>query len=178
MIFGCVLAAHLLALIVLGSRRVAIPAAPVPRLLTATLIFTNNSARRSLTAPALVAQVQVLQHSLEIVASLAVPAVVVYAEPNSSAVRVAPQLLDDVPPDMAIFARQAGLLPGESAVVVLRVEVMPNGQAGDVQVDVSSGSRQVDEAASAYARAQKWVPGRWHGLEERVWVRYGVRLAA
>lgn len=106
------------------------------------------------------------------------PARIELTESNVEAVSVAPQLLDETPPDVAPYATLGGLLPGESAVVVLRIEVLPNGNAGQIVVDVSSGSDQVDQAAVEYARLLAWVPGRLHGVEERTWVRHGIRLAA
>ena len=146
--------------------------------LITTLIMTNNRARVSVAPPPLINRIVVLQNVAEPAMSWPAPPLIEYAEPNAAAVSVAPQLLDREPLDMAPFARRAGLLPGESAVVVLRMEILPDGGVGQVQVDVSSGSRQVDEAAMAYAKVQAWVPGRLHGIEESTWVRYGVRLAA
>ena len=171
-------AAHLLvAWAIVSSTTVSRPS-PVLESLTATLIMTNNPARASIGPPPLVQNVVVLQDPADPVMSLPVPALKEFGESNGAAVSVAPQLLDREPPDMTPFAKQAGLLPGESAVVVLRIEVLPGGGVGQVQVDVSSGSRQVDEAAMAYVRQLVWLPGRLHGIEENTWVRQGVRLVA
>ena len=170
-------AAHLLvAWAIVSSTTVSRPS-PVLESLTTTLIMTNNSARVSDTPPPLVQHVVVLQDVAMPAMSLPVPPMREFAESNVAAVSVAPQMLDREPPDMAPFARQAGLLPGESAVVVLRVEVVPGGRVGQVEIDVSSGSRQIDAAAMAYAKQRVWLAGRSHGIEESTWVRYGVRLA-
>ena len=146
--------------------------------LTATLIMTNNPARVSDTPPPLVQHVVVLQNVAVPAMSLPVPPLREFAESNAAAVSVAPQMLDREPPDMAPFARRAGLLAGESAVVVVRMEVLPDGHVGQVAVDVSSGSDQVDEAAMDYVRQWVWLPGSLHGIEESTWVRQGVRLVA
>ncbi len=86
--------------------------------------------------------------------------------------------IDPATPDVAAYPRQAGLLEGERAVVILRIQVQPDGRAGPVLVDASIGSAQVDEAAAAYARQLAWVPGRWHDIAEAIWVRYSVHLVA
>ncbi len=143
-----------------------------------TLIQSNNPTRVTAEQPPSVHEVLVLQDSTEPVTSLPAPPVINYAEPNAQAVSVAPQLLDTAPPDTEPFAKLAGLLPGESAVVVLRVEVLSDGRVGQVQVDVSSGKSEVDEAAIDYARELAWIPGRLHGMEQSTWVRQSVRLAA
>ena len=175
---GVVGAVHGLAIWALSSATTFHAGAAELRTLPAVLILTNNIDRVSAEGPLPLRDVSVLQDPAENVMSLPAPPVVRFDEANAAAVIVAPQLLDTDPPDMAPFARQAGLLPGESAVVVLRVEVLPDGHVGQVEVDVSSGSRQVDEAAMAYVQSLAWVPGRLHGMETRTWVRQGVRLAA
>jgi TonB family protein len=74
------------------------------------------------------------------------------------------------------FARQAALLPGEGATVVLRIQVLASGDAGEVAVDVSSGSGKVDRAAVDYARTRHWYAGRVNGTPSSMWIRWGVRL--
>jgi len=175
---GIVGAVHGLAIWALASSTTFHPSTAELRSLPAVLILTNNLARVSAESQPLKRDVLVLEDPTERVMSLPAAPVVRFADANAAAVIVAPQLLDADPPDMAPFARQAGLLPGESAVVVLRVEVLPDGHVGQVEVDVSSGSRQVDEAAVAYVQTLAWVPGRLHGMETSTWVRQGVRLAA
>ena len=175
---GIVGAVHGLAIWALVSATTFRSSAAELRSLPAVLILTNNIARVSAEPQPLKLDVLVLQDSAEKVMSLPIAPDVRFAESNAEAVIVAPQLLDTDPPATAPFAQQAGLRPGESAVVVLRVEVLSDGHVGQVEVDVSSGSRQVDEAAVAYAQTLAWVPGRLHGIEMSTWVRQGVRLAA
>lgn len=177
-VWGVVVAAHIAILWALSLSTSISRASPTQTWITAALIQSNNPARRSAELMPLVRQALVMEDPTEPVSGLPAPPIIEIVEPNTAAVSVAPQLLDTAPPNMASYARQAGLLPGESAMVVLRVEVLADGQVGEVQVDVSSGSRQVDEAAMAYVRRQTWVPGRAQGMEEPTWVRCGVRLAA
>jgi hypothetical protein len=80
--------------------------------------------------------------------------------------------------DPAPFARHAGLRPGEGATVVLRVEVLDSGAVGRVEVDVSGGSAEIDQAAAAYARSVPWIGGMIDGRSATLWVRWGVRLQA
>ena len=175
---GIVGAVHGLAIWALASTATFRPSATELRSLPAVLILTNNITRVSAEPQPPMRDVVVLEDPTGKTMTVPAPPVVRFAEINAAAVIVAPQLLDTDPPDMAPFARQAGLRPGESAVVVLRVEVLPGGHVGQVEVDVSSGSRQVDEAAVAYVQILAWVPGRLHGIETSTWVRQGVRLIA
>lgn len=80
------------------------------------------------------------------------------------------------PIDTLPFARQAGLPQRAGATVVLRVQVLGNGAVGQVLVDVSGGSSQIDQAAVAYVRALKWLGGRIDDKPETLWIRWGVRL--
>ena len=148
------------------------------RTITMAEILTNNPEKVTTTRPALVHEIEVLQDPAEPAIGLPLAPTIRFANANPGAVTTAPQPLDSELPDMRPYAQLAGLRPGESAVVVLRIEVLPSGHAGQVEVDVSSGSRQVDDAAVAYAQALSWVPGRMRGSELATWVRQGVRLAA
>ena len=172
------MAAHALVIGALASSTTIYRSAAELHSLPAILVLTNNFARVTTERVPPTRDVVVLQDPEEHAISLPAVPVIRYSEPNAQAVSVAPQLLDTAPPDIAPFLQQAGLLPGESAVVVLRVEVLADGHVGQVQVDVSSGSKQVDETAIAYVRALAWVPGRLHGMEESTWVRQGVRFTA
>jgi TonB family protein len=78
--------------------------------------------------------------------------------------------------DMTAFARAAGLQSGTGAIVVLRVEVLGSGDVGRVEIEVSGGSRQIDEAAIAYVRSLKWVGGQVDEQPTTLWIRWGVRL--
>jgi TonB family protein len=79
---------------------------------------------------------------------------------------------------MAPYVTQAALLPGEGATVVLRVEVLSTGEPGRIDVEVSSGSRQVDQASMDYARQLRWYAGHIADRAEPMWIRWGVRLQA
>lgn len=62
--------------------------------------------------------------------------------------------------------------------MVLRIEILPTGEPGRIDVDVSSGSRQVDQAAIDYARLHRWYAGRNGDSPQTMWIRWGVRLQA
>lgn len=79
--------------------------------------------------------------------------------------------------DEDAFSRMAGLLAGESAIVVLRIEVLASGRTGRVVVDVSSGRQAVDAAAIAMAREKKWIAGVVRGEAHDAWIRIGIRLS-
>jgi len=81
-------------------------------------------------------------------------------------------------PDSRAFAIPAGLSPGSSVTVVLRIEVLGNGTIGQVQVEVSGGAHSVDEAAIAYVHALKWIGGSINDRPETIWIRWGVTLDA
>ena len=85
---------------------------------------------------------------------------------------------DDGAPDASGYARDAGLPPGNGATVVLRIEVLGTGELGRIEVDVSGGRREIDQAAIAYARAMPWIGGMVDGRRESMWIRWGVRLQA
>jgi TonB family protein len=106
------------------------------------------------------------------------PAIEVEATRNAGASVAAPTLIGSAPLDMSAYTRQAALLPGEGATVVLRIEVLASGEAGRIEIDTSSGSHQVDEAAITYARTRHWNAGRMNGAAQGMWIRWGVRLQA
>jgi TonB family protein len=90
----------------------------------------------------------------------------------------APTLRPDNAVAIAPYIAQAALLPGEGATVVLQVEVLATGEPGRIEVDASSGSRQVDQAAIDYAKHHRWYAGRLGEHSESMWIRWGVRLQA
>jgi TonB family protein len=100
------------------------------------------------------------------------------ADIGSSATVVAPRILEDALPDSAPFATMAGLSPGQTSLVVLRVEILVDGSVGRIRIDVSSGNERVDEAAMKYAHLTRWLPGGVGGIKEKVWARFGVQLMA
>jgi TonB family protein len=97
---------------------------------------------------------------------------------NSGARVAAPTLRGAGGSDMTPYIEQAALLPGEGATVVLRIEILETGDPGRVEIEASSGSRQVDQAAINYARTRHWYAGRINGLPQVMWIRWGVRLQA
>jgi hypothetical protein len=97
-------------------------------------------------------------------------------ERNDAAHDVAPSLRGDGQSGIEAYVKRAGLSPGQGATVVLRVEVLETGEAGRVIVEVSGGSRPIDEAAVEYAQAQRWYAGRVGGVPRRVWIRWAVHL--
>jgi TonB family protein len=97
---------------------------------------------------------------------------------NNEAASTAPVLQDGARRDMEPYVKQAALLPGEGVTVVLRIEVLETGEPGRIEIDASSGSAQVDEAAIGYARTRHWYAGRTNGTPHPMWVRWGVRLQA
>jgi TonB family protein len=78
--------------------------------------------------------------------------------------------------DPAPYARQAGLRSGRGATIVMRLLVLPSGRVGDIEIDVSSGSALIDNAAMDYARARHWLTGTADGEPTTLWIRWGVRL--
>jgi len=97
---------------------------------------------------------------------------------NGGATIAAPTLRPDNAVALAPFIAQAALLPGEGATVVLRIEVLTTGEPGRIDIDASSGSRQVDQAAMDYARLHRWYAGRIGEHPQSMWIRWGVRLQA
>jgi TonB family protein len=97
---------------------------------------------------------------------------------NAAAMLAAPTLDPEPAVDIYPYIIEAALLPGEGATVVLRIEMLADGSAGRIAIDVSSGSEHVDQAASDYARAHRWAPATVAGAAHSMWIRWGVRLQA
>jgi TonB family protein len=97
-------------------------------------------------------------------------------ERNAGSAISAPTPMPDNQTDMAAYVARATLRPGEGATVILRVEVLETGTPGRIEIDASSGSRWIDQAAIDYARTQRWYPGRTNGKARVMWIRWGVRL--
>ena len=106
------------------------------------------------------------------------PAIDAYTLRNEAARVAAPTLQPDARTQIASYVQQAALLPGEGATVVLRIEVLESGDPGRIEVDATSGSAQVDQAAVDYARTLHWYAGRMNGVPHATWIRWGVRLQA
>jgi hypothetical protein len=120
--------------------------------------------------------VRVLIDPTDVISALPAPIIRIAAEPNEAAVSVAPQWDDSSAVDITPYAQAAGLLPGEGATVVLRLEVLPDDELGQVFIDTSSGSPHVDEQAARFARAQRWISGIDQGTSTSMWIRWAVRL--
>jgi TonB family protein len=124
-----------------------------------------------------------LVHPPEIAATLPVVAAVppddVESMPQQRSARTIPPRPDDLT-QMAsrAYSDHAGIPHGLGVTVVLRVEIRSTGAVGRVQVDVSGGLRQVDQAAIAYVRSLHWVAGRVDDQPKTLWIRWGVRLEA
>lgn len=97
---------------------------------------------------------------------------------NEGAAIAAPSLRPDTAVSLEPYIAQAALLPGEGATVVLKIEVLATGEPGRIEIDASSGSRQVDQAAIDYARQHRWYAGRSGNDPQSMWIRWGVRLQA
>lgn len=80
--------------------------------------------------------------------------------------------------DRTLYAIRAGLVAGESATVVLSVEVQPDGLVGNVLVQVSSGNPSVDSEAAELARKMRWIPGTIERHAVPMRIRYSITLTA
>lgn len=169
---------HALFLWMLAGTTVRGPAPTALEHFLVTIVDTNNPLRVSAESPPLVREIAVLQDPADPSVGLGTLPVVQIAQQNELSVSASPQLLDSDSAPTESFARQGGLLPGERALVVLRIQVLSDGRAGGVEVDVSSGSEQVDRAAMDYVRSLTWLPARFNNLAEATWIRMGITLVA
>lgn len=71
----------------------------------------------------------------------------------------APRLSASQPMDTCLFARRAGLRGREARVVILIIEVRPDGSVGSIDLWRSDGSSIIDKAAIEFARSLHWIPG-------------------
>jgi len=106
------------------------------------------------------------------------PEIDVVVARNEAAASAAPSPKEAGHTNMGPYIRQAALLPGEGATVVLRIEVLATGEPGRIEIDTSSGSAQIDQAAVDYARTRRWYAGWMNGAPHAMWIRWGVRLQA
>jgi TonB family protein len=90
---------------------------------------------------------------------------------------IPPRLVRSSVRDPAAYAERAGIRSGESARVVLAVNVTEQGVAGDISVSATSGSAQADAAAIEYARTLRWAPAQDKGRESSASIRLPVVLA-
>jgi protein TonB len=66
---------------------------------------------------------------------------------------------------------------GQEGRVILRVEVLPNGDAGDVALEKSSGIASLDRAALKAVRRWRFVPASKNGRSVAATVRVPIRFA-
>lgn len=105
-----------------------------------------------------------------------IPAPEIAVEGEVIAFSSAPRLETSSPVEMERYAKEAGLRENETALVVLRLEILASGKTGCILVEVSSGREQVDAAAKALAAEQRWIAGTVDGKAQDAWIRWGVRL--
>lgn len=90
---------------------------------------------------------------------------------------VPPRLVKSSLPDLADYARQAGVAPGAAAHVVLAVKINELGQPADVRVSSGSGNARADELAVAFAKNLRWNPATDKGAKTGAEIRLPVTLA-
>ena len=88
----------------------------------------------------------------------------------------APQLARVQLADADVYAHRAGLPPGQSATVLLVLEMLADGSVGDVSVRRSSGSLAADSAAIEYARLLRWTPGTIDHRAQAMRITFAVAL--
>ncbi|MBK6598190.1 MAG: energy transducer TonB [Proteobacteria bacterium] len=88
----------------------------------------------------------------------------------------APRPDPSMPIDLATFAARTGLPKGQSAAVILAVDVLADGATGDVTIETSSGNVAIDQLAIDYARALRWLAGIIEDQNRTVRVRLPVRF--
>lgn len=154
----------------------SLPAMPPPAEITPP---PKPIARRPLPAPQAVAQ----SAPLAVAASAAVPAAVMpvatplappsppaapaaAATPAPSAPRFDADYLDNPRPAYPSLSRRLG----EEGKVVLRVQVLADGRADDIQLHASSGSPRLDQAARDAVRRWRFVPARQGETAVAAWV--------
>jgi TonB family protein len=97
---------------------------------------------------------------------------------TSGALYSAPVLVTSVTEEVqSQLAQRAGLSTGQSATVVLRIQVLAHGRAGDVAVERTGGSEAIDAAAIEYVRQLTWMAGRRGGEPVAMTIRLAVNLA-
>jgi TonB family protein len=176
LIFAIALALHAALIPLFSVNRTASVALPI---MNTWIVGVEPTSSRKADSDALMPAItvaRVLIDPNEVISALPPPIIRIAAEPNGAAVSVAPQWDDSSAVDVRPYAQAAGLLPGEGATVVLRIEVLPDGDIGQVVVDTSGGSAQVDAQAVQFARAQRWISGAEQGVSKSMWMRWAVRL--
>jgi TonB family protein len=80
--------------------------------------------------------------------------------------------------DTDLFARRAGLKPGEAMTVVLSVQVLAEGSVGQLSVISSSGNPAMDEEAMSYVLSLRWIPGSHNRHATDMQIAWPVTLVA
>lgn len=172
-IFLAVLLAH--GLLVIGLRLATTARASAELPVTAAFFLVTPPVQFA--APPLVPTVADTEPEVNL--TLPLLPVEVEASGASEAVHSAPVLATAVPSDIrGRLAQQAGLLAGQSVTVVVRVQVLPTGQAGVVAIEQSGGSALIDAAALEYVRLLSWIAGRRAGEATAMTIRMAVNLVA
>jgi TonB family protein len=78
--------------------------------------------------------------------------------------------------DPARFSADLHLAAGQSATVVLVIEVRPDGSTGSSEISKSSGNSAADAAAIQYAQTLHWIPGTRDRRARSMRVRFPVTL--
>jgi TonB family protein len=83
-----------------------------------------------------------------------------------------PVLVQEVKPQYPMGARRAGI-EGTSQ---LKIQVLPDGSVGEIQLVKSAGDSSLDEAAQKAVKQWKFKPGRSGGKAVPVWMTLSVKF--
>jgi TonB family protein len=83
-----------------------------------------------------------------------------------------PVLIHEVKPQYPMGARRAGI-EGTSQ---LKIQVLPDGSVGEIQLVKSTGDSSLDEAAQKAVKQWKFNPGRSGGKAVPVWMTLSVKF--
>ncbi len=78
----------------------------------------------------------------------------------------------------AAFARNAGVVPGHPATVVLAILISEEGRVNDARVARSCGNAAIDAAAVDYALTLRWIPGTQNHQPQAMRITFPVILSA
>jgi TonB family protein len=109
-------------------------------------------------------------------------AVVNFADPEGESAIVAsasaPRLSRVQTVSSAVFAHNAGVVPGHPATVVLAILISEEGRVNDARVARSCGNAAVDAAAVDYALTLRWIPGTQNHQPQAMRITFPVILSA
>ncbi len=83
-----------------------------------------------------------------------------------------PVLVEEVKPQYPMGARRAGI-EGSSQ---LKIQVLPDGSVGEIQLVKSAGDSSLDDAAQKAVKQWKFKPGRTGGKAVPVWMTLSVKF--